>query len=143
MGYRTWWEGQVGGLIAELDEARLIVGYNVSVWDYAVLSLYGRTDQLFEKTFDLLTEIREQTGKLVGLNTVALLNLGEGKSMESGASAVVLWRDGRLEDLAVYCQKDVELTQRLYEMWKEQGILWISDVDYVVWPGLPVGGQGR
>lgn len=139
-GYRTWWEGQVGDLLAELEKADLVVGYNVSVFDYAVLALYGRVDELGEKTFDLLDEIFQQTGRRVGLNVVAKLNLGEAKAYESGAAAVQLWRDDRLEALVAYCQKDVELTRRLYEMWENEGILWISGAEYVVWPG-PVKGK--
>jgi hypothetical protein len=29
----------------------------------------------------------------------------------------------------------VELTQRLYELWEAEGVLWISNVDFAVWPG--------
>jgi DEAD/DEAH box helicase domain-containing protein len=137
-GYRTWWEGQAGDLVAELERADLVVGYNVSDFDYAVLSLYGRTDHLQEKTFDILAEIWQQVGKRVSLNVVAVLNLGEAKAYESGADAVRLWRDGRLEDLATYCTKDVELTKRLYELWEEDGILWISSENYAIWPGPKV-----
>ena len=134
-GYRIWWEGQVGDLLSELARANLVVGYNVGSFDYAVLSLYGRVDDLREKTFDILDELHQQTGRRVGLNVVAMLNLGEAKALESGAAAVQLWRDGSLEDLATYCQRDVELTKRLYEMWRDQGILWVSDSDFAVWPG--------
>jgi DEAD/DEAH box helicase domain-containing protein len=141
-GYRTWWEGQAGDLLAELGRSKLVVGYNVSAFDYAVLSLYGRVDDLAERTFDILDEIFQQCGRRVGLNVVAHLNLGEAKAYESGADAVKLWRDGRLDDLAAYCLKDVELTKRLYEMWEEQGILWISGTDFAIWPG-PVTAQER
>lgn len=134
-GYQTWWEGQAGDLLAALHRADLVVGYNITAFDYGVLSLYGRVDELDEKTFDILEEIRRQTGKRVGLNVVSMLNLGEAKGYESGADAVKLWRDGRLSDLQAYCQKDVELTKRLYELWEAQGILWVSAVDFAVWPG--------
>lgn len=134
-GYRTWWEGQAGDLLAELDRAELVVGYNVSAFDYGVLSLYGDTSKLAEKTFDLLDEIRTQGHRLVSLNRVAVLNLGEAKAYESGADAVRLWRDGRLEDLEAYCLKDVELTKRLYESWEETGILWVSESQFAIWPG--------
>jgi DEAD/DEAH box helicase domain-containing protein len=137
-GYRTWWEGQAGDLVAELDRHDMVIGYNVNVFDYAVLSLYGRTDHLLDKTFDILDELYQQTGKRVPLNLVAQLNLGEAKAYQSGADAVKLWRDGRLEDLAAYCTKDVELTQRLYQLWEDEGILWTSGLNYAVWPGPKV-----
>jgi DEAD/DEAH box helicase domain-containing protein len=134
-GYRTWWEGQAGDLLAELGRSKLVVGYNISAFDYAVLSLYGDTEELLEKTFDILDELWQQLHKRVSLNLVASLNLGEAKAYASGADAVKLWRDGRLEDLEAYCLKDVELTQRLYELWEAEGVLWISNVDFAVWPG--------
>lgn len=134
-GYRTWWEGQAGDLLAELGRSKLVVGYNISAFDYAVLSLYGDTEELLEKTFDVLDELYQQLHKRVSLNLVAKLNLGEAKAYASGADAVKLWRDGRLDDLEAYCLKDVELTQRLYELWEAEGVLWISGVDFAVWPG--------
>lgn len=141
-GYRTWWEAQAADLVAELGRSRLVVGYNLSAFDYGVLSLYGRVDDLADKTFDILDEIRSQGHRLVSLNAIAKLNLGEAKAYESGADAVKLWRDGRLEDLEAYCLKDVELTKRLYEFWEETGILWVSGVEFAIWPG-PVTAKER
>jgi DEAD/DEAH box helicase domain-containing protein len=134
-GYRDWWEAQAADLLDELRRAELIVGFNVNVFDYRVLSLYGNSSDLEERTFDMLDEIFQQTGKRVGLNTLSVLNLGEAKVFESGVSAVRLWKTGKLEELVAYCRRDVELTKRLYEHWEAQGILWTSSVDYVVWPG--------
>ena len=42
----------------------------------------------------------------------------------------------KLEELAGYCRRDVELTRRLYEMWGGMGLLWVSATEYVVWPGV-------
>jgi DEAD/DEAH box helicase domain-containing protein len=135
-GYRVWWEGQMGDLLDELDRADMIVGYNVIGFDFEVLSLYGRTQQLERKTFDVMSKIAEQTGRLRSLDTVSKLNLGEGKLIAEGLSAVQLWREQKLDALAEYCQKDVELTTRLYEMWQDEGLLWVSDSDFVIWPGV-------
>jgi len=134
-GYRDWWEAQAGDLLEELDKAELIVGYNVTKFDYRVLSLYGSTAGLDAKTFDLLDEIVLQRGRRCSLASVAMLNLGEAKGLESGVMAVSLWKTGELEQLIAYCRKDVELTRRLYQMWEEQGLLWVPGGEYVVWPG--------
>lgn len=133
--YRTWWEGQAGDLLAELGRSELVVGYNITHFDLGVLELYGQVEEIKEKSFDILDEIRRQGHRLVPLNVISKLNLGEAKAYESGADAVRLWRDGRLEDLEAYCLTDVELTKRLYEQWETDGILWVSEVDFVVWPG--------
>jgi DEAD/DEAH box helicase domain-containing protein len=133
-GYRVWWEGQMGDLLRELERADKIIGYNAIGFDYGVLALYGETHFNY-KTFDLMWKIHEQHGRLRSLNVVALLNLGEGKLSEEGMSAVKLWRENKLDMLAEYCQKDVELTHRLYQMWRDEGVLWVSDSDFVIWPG--------
>ena len=134
-GYRDWWESQAGDLLAELRAAPLVVGFNLNAFDYRVLSLYGPTQGLEAKTFDIHQIVKEQTGKRVALNTLAVLNLGEGKTFESGVQAVRFWQQGQIEKLITYCQRDVELTRRLYEFWKAQGLLWISGHEYAVWPG--------
>ena len=72
----------------------------------------------------------------VALDRVASINLGETKKLESGMDAIWLWRTGKLEELAAYCQGDVELTKRLFELWEAQGILYVSDTEFVVWPGI-------
>jgi len=134
-GYRDWWEAQAADLLDELRRAELIVGYNVTHFDYRVLSLYGDSSVLEERTFDMLDEIFQQMHRRVALNSLAVINLGEAKIFESGVHAVRLYRQGRMEELIAYCRRDVELTRRLYELWEAQGILWISKVEYVVWPG--------
>ena len=135
-GYLDWWEMQAGDLLDELRRAQLVVGFNVNQFDYRVLSLYGDVLGLDAKTFDILDEIKAQTGKRLGLNVLAKRNLGEAKSLEGGVQAIRLWRMGKLEELAGYCRRDVELTRRLYEMWEGMGLLWVSDSEYVVWPGV-------
>ena len=135
-GYKDWWEAQAADLINELRKATLIVGYNVNRFDYRVLSAYGPIEDLMDKTFDLFGEIRYQTGTMVPLNTLAMLNLGEAKTHESGVAAVRLYKTGRHEELVTYCRRDVELTRRLYELWEARGILWTTGTQYVVWPGV-------
>ncbi len=135
-GYRDWWEAQAADLLDELRRASLIVGYNVNMFDYRVLSLYGDSAGLEERSFDMLDEIFQQTGKRVGLNALAMINLGEAKTLGSGVQAVQLWKTGKLEELAAKCREDVELTKRCYDLWEAQGILWTSSADYVVWPGV-------
>ena len=133
-GYRTWWEAQAGDLLNELDRAAVIVGFNVTVFDYRVLSLYGNTTGFLGKTHDIHAEIFSQTHRRAGLGLLARLNLGESKALESGLDAVALWVAGDLEALAAYCQQDVELTRRLYEFWRSTGVLFVTPADFAVWP---------
>jgi DEAD/DEAH box helicase domain-containing protein len=136
MGYRDWLEAQAADLLEELHRASLIVGFGVNQFDYRVLSLYGDASGLEAKTFDILDEVFAQTGRRLALNVLAKRNLGEAKSLESGVGAIRLWRTGKLDELLAYCQRDVELTRRLYELWEARGLLWVSPTEYVVWPGV-------
>jgi DEAD/DEAH box helicase domain-containing protein len=136
MGFRDWWEAQAADLLEELDRASLVVGFNLNQFDYRVLSLYGDVSGLEAKTFDIFDEARLQGSKMIGLNSLAMRNLGEAKTLESGMQAVQFWRLGKLEELAAYCRRDVELTRRLYELWESRGLLWVSYTEYVVWPGV-------
>jgi hypothetical protein len=92
---------------------------------------------LEDKTFDILDLVHQFTNKRASLNRLAGINLGEAKSLESGVQAIRLYRQGRYEELVAYCRQDVELTRRLYEAWQNLGILWISEQDFIPWPGLP------
>lgn len=135
-GYRTWWEAQAGDFIEALRSARLVVGFNVNHFDYRVLSVYGHLDMpaLTLKTFDLFDQIQLQGTKPPSLDSLARLNLGEAKIID-GVAAVGLWRAGELEQLQAKCQKDTELTRRLYELWETQGILTLPKGRWAVWPG--------
>jgi len=134
-GFQTWWEGSAADLVAELRRSEVIIGFNVNRFDYGVLSLYGETEDLPARTFDLHQEIWEQVHRRIGLEQLSMVNLGESKS-HSGIDAVALFRAGKLEELEAKCQQDVELTKRVFEFWEANGLLWINDTQFVVWPGL-------
>ncbi len=136
LGYQLWWESQAVDLIGELRRAELIVGFNINSFDFSVLSFYGDVSDLGERSFDILGEITRQGFRRISLARLASINLGEAKAQESGVVAVKLWRSGRLEELSAYCQKDVELTKRLFDKWEAEGLLWLNATDFVTWPGV-------
>jgi DEAD/DEAH box helicase domain-containing protein len=133
-GYRTWWEAEAPELINELGEADLIVGFNISAFDYAVLSLYAPTDHLNEHTFDILDHIHQQIGRRVSLQTLARLNLGVSKLLHDASGAVTLWREKDLVALATYCMKDVELTRAVFLLWRDTGYLPVSETVFLPFP---------
>ena len=135
---RTWWEPQAVDLIATLDDHELIVGYNIRAFDYHVLSFYNHAiENLFQKTFDILAEVRRQTGLTLSLNHLSTINLGEVKTFANAVTAVELFRTGQLDELEAYCGRDVELTQRLFEKWEAEGYLWVDQARtrWVFFPG--------
>lgn len=134
-GYQIWWEAQAGDLIKELENTDLIVGFNLTKFDFAVLSLYASTEHLTEHTFDILDHINRELGHRVSLSKLAKLNLGITKLLDSGAGAVKLWREQDLVALTEYCIRDVELTRTLLETWQDTGVLRVSDANWLPFPG--------
>ena len=79
---------------------------------------------------DLLDDIEMQLGRRISLDLLAKINLGTQKTHHS-LEAPVMYREGRLEELADYCLHDVRITKDLYELARAQGYLlvpqWGSD----------------
>jgi hypothetical protein len=107
-----------------LESADLLVGFGISRYDIPVLNhagreLLGRGLDLFSKNrVDLLDEIEFVTGRRISLNRLSEANLGEGKLAHDGRHAAEMFSRGALEELKKYCLKDVELTKRLYDKYR-------------------------
>jgi DEAD/DEAH box helicase domain-containing protein len=112
--YRRYFEHEVEALIRILKEADLVVGFNIRRFDWPVLSAYTGEDLNRIPTFDLLEDIHSGLGFRLSLDHLATQTLGEAKTAD-GLQAVSWFREGNFDDLAMYCRKDVELTQRLFE----------------------------
>lgn len=112
--YRTFLEDDIAALLADLRSAELIVGYNVQRFDYEVLRAYTSDPLADLPTVDLLLHLRVALGWRPRLDDVAAATLGEQKDGD-GLAAVRWFREGQIDKVAVYCQRDVELTWRLYD----------------------------
>ena len=106
-------EDQVDALMEHLLKADLIVGFNISGFDYKVLGAYTRHNLKKLPTFDILTDIHKRLGFRLSLDHLATETLGTGKSAD-GLQAVEWFRAGEMEKLTHYCQKDVEATRDLF-----------------------------
>ena len=40
-----------------------------------------------------------------------------------GLQALAWWKEGRIEEIRAYCQRDVELTRAVYEFGRDKGYL--------------------
>lgn len=127
-GFRTFFEEQAQELIGRLVRAQLVVGFNVLRFDYEVLAGYGpEADRLYAvPTLDILYELEQVLPFRPGLDALAAATLGAAKSA-SGPDAVRWFREGRLEEIARYCQHDVELTRRLFEHGLREGSVSVID----------------
>ncbi len=123
---RAYRENQVADLIEDLKQLDLVVGFNISRFDYRVLSAYTpfKFDGL--PTFDILQEIHRGLGFRVSLGRLAQNTLGRGKGGD-GLQAVQWFRQGEWDDLISYCTEDVLITRDLFYHAIEKGFLVYDD----------------
>lgn len=129
--FHHYTEETVGDLIAELQAADLVVGFNVIRFDYVVLQPYS--DEPLKKipTVDMLDHIHKRLGFRVSLDNLAGATLGAAKSAD-GLQAVRWYKQGRIQEILDYCQQDVEVTRQLYEYGKRHKHLQFQDRNYRV-----------
>ncbi len=111
--YQVFREEGVHELIEKLKSADLIVGFNIADFDYQVLK--GYTSFRFQslKTFDLLQEVSRQLGYRLSLGHLAHKTLQTEKSAD-GLQSLQWFKEGRIDEVIAYCQKDVEITKDLF-----------------------------
>ncbi|NQZ97278.1 MAG: DEAD/DEAH box helicase [Myxococcales bacterium] len=120
--FETFREADVEALMARLDDADLVVGFNVRSFDYRVLK--GYTDRDFSKlaTFDMLDAIHERLGFRLPLGHLAEETLGVPKSAD-GLQSLEWWKQGRIDEIEAYCRSDVALLRDLLEFAETNGHL--------------------
>ena len=121
-GFQTWLEKDAGELVKELERADKVIGFNSVGFDYEVLSAYVPNvhDSLDGKSFDILADIYRRLGFRVSLDNICSATLGKGK-IGNGRDAVEWFRQGQIEKVVEYCQRDVELTREIYRYGQEHG----------------------
>ncbi len=112
--YSIYTEARVDQLLADLQRADLIVGFNHLRFDYEVLHHYTVLDLRQLPTLDLLVELQKALPHRLSLDAVASATLGLEKTAE-GLQAIQWFRQGRLLEIAEYCCYDVKLTRLLHE----------------------------
>lgn len=97
-----------------IEHADALVGYNSNHFDIPLLNKYYPGDLTRIPSIDLLEAIKNSLGKRLRLDSVAQATLGIGKS-SNGLQAVAWWKEGKIDLIKEYCQKDVEVTKKLFE----------------------------
>ncbi len=118
----TYLEDQVDGLIALLQRADLIVGFNIIGFDYSVLRGYTRFDFRELNTLDMLRDIRQHLKYRVSLDSLSKATLNTPKSAD-GLDALRWWKQGRLDLIEKYCRDDVKLTRDIFRHGVDKGYL--------------------
>lgn len=97
-----------------LETADVIVGFNLDGFDMQTFKPYYHNDISRLPTLDLMLRFKESAGHRISLDAIATQTLGTQKSGD-GLDAIRYFREGRLEELASYCMKDVEITRDIYD----------------------------
>ena len=118
----TYFEDQIDDLIGLLQQADLIVGFNIIGFDYSVLRGYSRFDFRKLNTLDILREVHSHLNYRVSLNGLATATLNAVKTAD-GLQALRWWKQGRLDLIEEYCRHDVQLTRDLFRHGLDEGFL--------------------
>jgi predicted PolB exonuclease-like 3'-5' exonuclease len=130
--YFVFEENEMEKLAELFREAGRIVGFSMNRYDVPVLNNYFQklrsgAPNLWEKErVDLLEEIELAAKTRVSLSRLAEANLGVKKDRH-GSEAIVLYREGRMEELKEYCLNDVKLTKELYDLYGKQNYFLMPD----------------
>ena len=104
-------EEAVNDLVSHLKEANIVVGFNITRFDYKVLSGYSPHESIVAdlrpKTVDLLRLIEEQLGHRLKLGDVASKTIGKSKLPKGSRGK------GRIHKIES-CKRDVELARDLF-----------------------------
>ena len=120
--FLSYAEDEVDDLLSLLEQADLVVGFNVKRFDYRVLGAYASWDLKALNTFDILEDLHKRLGFRLGLDHLARETLQQGKTAD-GLQAVAWFREGDMESLTSYCRADVDVTRRLFLFGLENGYL--------------------
>lgn len=112
--YKIYSERKVHDLVAELQRADLIIGFNNLRFDYEVLHSYTVVDLTQLPTLDLLVELQKKLKHRLSLDSIATATLGAEKTAE-GMQAIQWYREGKLLEIAEYCCFDVKITRLIHE----------------------------
>ena len=112
--YRIYSERQVNDLIADLQRADLVVGFNHLRFDFEVLHGYTVLDMRQFPILDLMLDLQKALDHRLSLDAVAAATLGVEKTAE-GLQAIHWFRQGKFLQIAEYCCYDVKITRLVHE----------------------------
>lgn len=113
-------EDKIGELVKRLEELDLVIGFNITRFDYKVLT--GVYPYKFKEipTLDLLTHVYGRLGYRLKLDNIAQATVNAAKSAD-GLKALEWWKEGKLDLITEYCRQDVAVTRDVYLFGKENG----------------------
>ena len=115
-----FFEDQLNDLWPLLEQAEIIVGFNIIGFDMETLRPYysGNVERL--PVLDLLERFKKSTGHRVSLDSIAQQTLGKGK-IGHGLDAIKYYENKEFDKLAKYCLMDVEITREVWDFGLQHG----------------------
>lgn len=117
---KGFFENDLPQLFPLLEQADVVIGFNIDHFDMQALSPYYSADISRIPTLDLMNRIKASAGHRISLDAVAQDTLGAGKS-GNGLDAILYYRQGEWDKLRDYCLRDVEVTRDLYDFGLNKG----------------------
>ena len=122
-GWREWigdHPGHPEALAIYLDDAKKVIAHNAIRFDLPLIAgAVGIAPEAFVAQFkgrvvDTWADVREATGRMVGLDALARGTLHRGKSGVGAVEVPRFWELGFRAEVLLYCRKDVELLRDIY-----------------------------
>jgi DEAD/DEAH box helicase domain-containing protein len=117
-----YYEEDLPKLFPLLEQADVIVGFNIDGFDMPTFSDYYQGDISRIPTLDLMGRIKASAGHRIGLDAVAQETLGIGKTGD-GLDAIKYYQTGQLDRLRDYCLQDVAVTRDVYDFGLQKGFV--------------------
>ena len=128
--YSSYLESELPKMWPILERTDILVGYNSDHFDVPLLNKYYPGDLTRIKSLDLMNEVYKTLGRRLKLDSIAEGTLDEKKSA-SGPQSLRWWRAGEIEKVRAYCQRDVEITKKIFDHALAKGAIKYKDLGAV------------
>lgn len=125
----SFWERDFDKMWKYFFDSDRIIGFNSIHFDVPALRPYAPKGFKDLPHFDILSEIKDESGHRVSLNRVAKDTIGEEK-IDKGENATQYFQNGddqSLRQLCKYCEADVILTKKVYDFGFKNKLLKYTD----------------
>ena len=115
--YTFYYEDDLKDLITVIDNADIVVGYNLYRYDYCVLAgLCTNRSNIFRlPTFDMLQQIFTMTGQRLTLTNIYKQTYGLSTNKKKDkVKAIDLYEQERYQELENYLKHDLWITQQVF-----------------------------
>ena len=118
--YQSYFEQDLPKLFPLLEQADVVVGFNIDGFDMPTFTSYYSGDISKIPTLDLMLRIKDSVGHRIGLDAVAKETLGIGKTGD-GLDAIKYYNTKQFDKLEKYCLQDVKVTKDLLDWGYNKG----------------------